>query len=292
MPVYNGERYLRGALGSVREQTFADFELVAVDDGSTDASRKILESAARDDARIRVLSRPNTGIVGALNDGLHLCRADLVARMDCDDIAAPNRFRIQVDYMREHPECVAVGSRVLLIDSDGDPIRAWPCPLDHDSIDGAHLRGEGGAITHPSAVMRRAALEEIGGYRTECEPAEDLDLFLRLAERGRLANLPSVLLSWRMHLGSTGSTQRERQRNAAFRAVADACARRGLDPPSLDALPGRKEQTELTLRQKWTWWALAGGNIRTARKHAWASFVSEPLKRENWRLMACAIRGR
>lgn len=290
MPVYNGERYLDSALESILQQTFRDFELIVVNDGSTDSSQVILDAAAQRDSRIRVLSRPNTGIVGALNDGLALCRAELIARMDSDDLAMPERFARQVEYMGTHPECVALGTRVLLIDAAGDPISPWSMLVDHESIDRAHLRDDG-AVVHPSVVMRREAVQMVGGYRKECEPAEDLDLFLRLAELGRLSNLPDVLLHWRMHLNSTGSTERERQHRAAVLAITHACERRGLAAPSLQLLPRRSQQTRLGLHQKWSWWALNAGNVRTARKHAWASFVAAPLRSDNWRLMACAIRG-
>src|ERR1051325_1151561 len=107
LPVYNAERYLESALQSVLGQTFSDFEVIAVDDGSKDNSKKILERFAANDPRIRVISRPNTGIVGALNDGLAVARGEFIARMDADDVALPGRFQAQLDYLRGHPDCIA-----------------------------------------------------------------------------------------------------------------------------------------------------------------------------------------
>ena len=122
LPVHNCERYVAEAIESILAQTFTDFEFLIVDDGSTDGTLPILNRFAARDSRIRVISRPNTGIVGALNEILGLARADLVARMDADDVALPVRFERQVRYLDEHPECVMVGSRVTIIDPDGDAL--------------------------------------------------------------------------------------------------------------------------------------------------------------------------
>src|ERR1051326_2264165 len=119
VPVYNAARYLDVAISSVLRQTFSDFELIAVDDGSKDDSKKILEHFSANDARIRVISRPNTGIVGALNDGLAVARGEFIARMDADDVALPGRFQAQLDYLRGHPDCIAVGTAVQIIDARG-----------------------------------------------------------------------------------------------------------------------------------------------------------------------------
>ncbi len=124
MPLYNARRHLASALDSVLAQTFTDFEIIAVDDGSRDDTLDLLRQYESRDPRVRVLSRPNTGIVGALNDGMRLARADLIARMDGDDLCLPDRFEKQVAYLQQHPDCVLVGSQVLLIDPDGEPI----CP--------------------------------------------------------------------------------------------------------------------------------------------------------------------
>src|SRR6266581_3934019 len=99
MPVYKAERYLAQAVDSILDQTFTDFELIAVDDGSRDQSLQILNGYAQKDQRVRVISRPNTGIVGALNDGIAAARAPLIARMDSDDLSLPQRFEKQVTYL-------------------------------------------------------------------------------------------------------------------------------------------------------------------------------------------------
>ena len=116
MTVYNTERYVGEAVGSVLGQTFGDFEFVIVDDGSTDRSTTILKDFAARDPRIRLVSRPNTGIVAAANEGIGLARGRYLARMDSDDVCLPRRFETQVNYLEQHPECVLVGSRVTVVD--------------------------------------------------------------------------------------------------------------------------------------------------------------------------------
>src|SRR4051812_47715917 len=119
MPVYNGAAYLAEAVRSMLGQTFEDYEFVIVDDGSTDRTPRILAEFERQDRRIRVISRANTGIVGALNDGIAAAEAPLVARMDADDVSTPQRLHRQVAYLLDHPEVVVLGSRVIGTDPYG-----------------------------------------------------------------------------------------------------------------------------------------------------------------------------
>src|SRR3954469_1098404 len=108
MPVYNARAYVAEAIDSVLAQTFGDFELILVDDGSTDGSLDILRGYEKRDPRVRVISRPNTGIVGALNDGLKLARGEFIARIDADDASLPNRFEKEIAFLRAHPDVVIV----------------------------------------------------------------------------------------------------------------------------------------------------------------------------------------
>src|SRR5678816_2359139 len=150
IPVYNGARFLATAIQSLLAQTLTDFEIIAVNDGSTDDSKRILDRAAAGDPRIRVLSRPNTGIVGALNDGIAMACGELVCRMDADDISLPQRLEKQVAYLAGHPECVAVGTDVLYTDPEGAPlVRHYP-DEDHEGIVEQLLNGNGGALIHPT----------------------------------------------------------------------------------------------------------------------------------------------
>ena len=180
MPVYNSEPYLRAAVESIINQTFSQWELIAVDDSSPDGSLAILHEYAARDSRIRVLSRANTGIVGALNDGIALARANYIARMDGDDVSLPERLERQVAYLDAHPKCVLLGTHVLRVDPAGLPIGPETQPLDHAGILARLLEGFAGTLTHPSVVIRCSALAAVGGYREQYQWVEDFDLFLRL----------------------------------------------------------------------------------------------------------------
>jgi glycosyltransferase involved in cell wall biosynthesis len=289
MPVFNAERYLAAAVESILRQTLTEFELIVVDDGSTDRSPAILDDFAKRDSRIRIISRPNTGIVGALNDGLKECRADLIARMDADDVSRPTRLALQYDYLQSHRDCALVGSRVLLIDPEGSPIREWVTELSHDEIDRAHLE-RGWPVVHPTVMMRRQLVEQLGGYRKQYQTLEDLDLFLRLAEVGRLANLAEVLLDYRQHFSSICHTQSDRQSAIRDAILQETAQRRGLPPPATVPPPQPKPRSEC--HRLWGWWALNAGHIPTARKHALATLRRLPLSLESWRLTYCALRGR
>jgi glycosyltransferase involved in cell wall biosynthesis len=291
MPVYNAEAYVGQAVDSLLGQTFTDFELIIINDGSTDGTADILEDRARRDPRVRLVSRPNTGYTKALNEALSLARGTYLARMDADDVSLPTRFEKQVAYLRGHPECVLVGSRILTIDPFGSPLYEPNHKLTHDEIEQQLLSGVGWAIVHPVSMMIREHVDALGGYRVSMEPSEDLDLFLRLAERGRIANLPEVLLHYRQHVKSVNHTRYEEQNRATRNIITEAYHRRGIalppgwKPPERDVLPVRKEI------DMWAWVALKNGNVTAARKHALSLIRMAPFSPSSWRLMYCAIRG-
>jgi glycosyltransferase involved in cell wall biosynthesis len=291
LPVHNAERYLRQAVDSVLTQTFPDFEVILLDDGSTDASLRILKQYERQDARCRVISRENRGLIATLNEGLALARGEIVLRMDADDVCRPDRFALQIDYLDRHLNCVAVGGVILLTDAEGMPIVEMFKRVTHDDIDSAMLLGEA-AIAHPTAAIRRTALEKVAGYDSTVPHAEDLDLFLRLAEVGQLANLPEVVLEYRQHLASVGYRFSQTQAESVRRAVERAHVRRGVRRTNCEPeWPLEKAEELWAVHQKWGWWALAGRNLKTARKHAWEAFKCRPMNAQTWRLLACVIRG-
>lgn len=291
MPVHNTMRYLDEAVGSIRAQTFENWELIVIDDGSTDGSLTVLERPAAADSRVRLISRENRGIGATRNECLGLAHSEYFAAMDSDDISHPERLARQVEYLDSHHDCVAVGTRVRLIDPDGAEIRDWSDYVTHEEIDRAHLAGHGGAMTHPASMFRRQTLVDLGGYLSEFEPAEDFDLFLRLGEIGKLHDLPEVHFSYRQHPQSAGHARRERQHAGARRAIQEAHARRGLPIPQLPDPANDKVATLADVHRKWAWWALKGRNTGTARKHAWHALLFAPASSANWRARYCALRG-
>ncbi|HWB11859.1 MAG TPA: glycosyltransferase [Pirellulales bacterium] len=289
MPVYNAEPYLGEAVESILRQTYVDFEFIIVDDGSTDRSREILENYAARDARITLTSRPNTGYLRALNEGLALCRGEFVARMDADDVALADRLRRQIAFLDSHPECVMVGSALLRIDADGDVLCEERLPETHEEIEARLLRATG-AIGHPAALIRRRALVDVGGYREPYYGAEDHDLWLRLAERGRLANLPDALLKCRVHPENFTFVNEERGRAAVRAALTDACRRRGLPFPA--ELVSVRPQSALERMRAWTRSAIYAGHYATGRKHALALWHQDPWHADSWVLLIHALLGR
>lgn len=291
LPVHNGGAYLNAAIESVLAQSFTDYELLLLDDGSQDGSLECMKQHAALDARCRLHSWPNRGLVATLNEGVRLARGQILLRMDADDLCRPERFAQQIAYLEGHPECVAVGTQVMLIDPDGQPLRPFIETMGHDEIDAAHLAERGGAIAHPAVAIRKAAVLRVGGYRAGFPHAEDIDLFLRLAEVGRLANIAEVLLDYRQHAGSVGYRQAAQQRDSAARSVTEARQRRGLPiltkPRELCSVPA----TIADLHRMWGWWALAGRNLATARKHAFKAVTRRPFDLDNLKLLLCALRG-
>ena len=225
MPVYNCGPYLDEAIRSIRAQTFTDFEFIIVNDGSTDNSLETIQRHAAEDPRIIAWSRPNGGYATALVEMASVARGRILARMDGDDVAMADRFKNQVDLLRACGDVVAVGAQCWRIDVSGARLGSMPAPLAHEAIDAVNIRMGGGGIAHPSAMLRRSAFDRIGGYRPQFEPAEDGDLWLRLAEIGRLANLENVGLLYRIHSGQTSRRVLERLISVE-RAVREAAIRR------------------------------------------------------------------
>src|ERR1035438_6976532 len=194
MPVHNGAPYLREAMASILSQTFADFEFLIVDDGSSDPSAEIIRSFR--DPRIRLVSNgANLGLVETLNRGMLLARGCYLARMDCDDISHPERLALQVSYMDMHDDVAVCGSWIKAFGSQRF-VKRYPLTDDHIR---AHLLFEN-ALAHPSVMMRRDVfiLERLF-YDGNHAQAEDYELWTRVPGSFKFANLDRILLYYRKH---------------------------------------------------------------------------------------------
>jgi glycosyltransferase involved in cell wall biosynthesis len=286
MPVYNTEQWVGDAVRSILAQTFSDFELIIIDDGSTDGTLQAVRRAVSDDPRVIVMSQANTGIVGALNAGLAQARGEFIARMDGDDLCDPRRFELQIERLRSEPQLVALGTCAIAIDPAGRLLCPADVPLTHEKIEKGHLTGES-RIFHPSVMMRAAAVKRAGGYRDLC-PVEDFDLWLRLGELGFLANLPQRLFTWRRTATGLLASHARRRVDVLRHVMEEMWKRRGLpgQPPSLQArLMSRGE-----LFRQWGWMALNAGERSTARRYALRSVVAQPMGLDSWWLLAHALR--
>jgi glycosyltransferase involved in cell wall biosynthesis len=289
IPAYNAQRYLVDAVQSMLAQTYGDFECIVVDDGSTDRTSQLLADLASRDPRVRAMRVPHAGIVEALNAGLYAARGELIARMDADDISLPQRLEKQIQFLDSHPEVVALGTKVILVDPYDSPLWEIDVKVDHVQIEDELLRGNGWAVFHPSVVIRKSALDKSGVYRPEYQWSEDLDLFLRLAQCGKIANLPDVLLRYRQHFASVNRTKLELQMRRVERLLVDAYRRRGINmPPDFHFRPPAPLPPFEQVRA-WGRRAIINRNFRAARRHALAAVRFSPLSYDSWSLMYHAV---
>lgn len=199
IPVYNRERFVDEAIQSVIGQDFADFELLIVDDGSTDRTPEILRAWAQRDARIVVITSPeNQGVSAALNVGLRHARAPYIARLDSDDIMMPGRLRAQADLLDSQPEVVLASSAYETMDVDGNYLGTWRGDEPHEVV--TYLLNFYCIVGGHGQVMYR--LSEVlaeGGYALAYPSSEDYDLWVRLLRRGRILTLPLIGMKQRHH---------------------------------------------------------------------------------------------
>jgi len=219
MPAFNAGIFISEAIESIQQQSLQEWELIVVDDGSTDETASIVEGVVRNDARVRLLRLPHVGIEGALNAGLDAARADVVARMDADDICQPDRLEKQVKYLHEYPEVgvVACGVRLISREEGSQGLKTyvdWVNALQtHDQISFGQFIDA--PLIHPSVCFQKELVTKHGGYRQGDFP-EDYELWLRWLHAGvRMEKLPDVLLEWRDHSGKLTRTD-ERYREEAL----------------------------------------------------------------------------
>jgi glycosyltransferase involved in cell wall biosynthesis len=203
LPVRDGMPFLEHALRALERQTLIDFEVVAVDDGSTDGSGEQLDRWAERVPRFRVLHRPPSGLVATLNAGLENCRAPLIARIDADDVCHPRRLELQLAVLESQPAVGVVSTAVRFfprsrVERGFVLYERWLNSLrSHEQM--ARERFVESPVAHPSVMVRRELVDRVGGYRDVGWP-EDYDLWLRLFEAGvRFAKLDRPLYFWREH---------------------------------------------------------------------------------------------
>jgi glycosyltransferase involved in cell wall biosynthesis len=207
MSVYNGGEFLQDAIGSILGQTFSDFEFIIIDDGSTDATPNLLRKIS--DSRVRVLSQPNRGLVASLNRGIKEARAEIIARMDADDISEPTRLAKQLDLLKAKTKIGIVGCafRMFTIDNDaGAPIK-YVMSFDEDIKRALLVRNP---YAHGSIMARKSVLLAGGGYQ-EDGPIEDFALWARLIPTTEFAGLEEVLYRWRINPGGISQSKAAEQ---------------------------------------------------------------------------------
>lgn len=256
MAVRDGARHLDEAVRSMLAQSFADWEFVIVDDGSTDETGAMLERHRLADARIRVVPQPAQGLPQSLNRGLRMARGTYVARMDADDVSREDRLAAQVAAMDALPEVGVCGSWIETFGMGPPAIRRYP--LDDASIRSWMLFES--VLAHPSVMVRRDVLERHGlAYDSAMPHAEDYDLWVRASRVTKLANVPQVLLRYREHALQVVRKHEALKHQTARRIRAGQLAGLGLAP----------SEEEANLHEAISLWRVDATRASMAAAHAW-----------------------
>ena len=212
---YNGERHLTEAVQSILDQTFSDFELIIVNDGSTDASLAILKHF--DDHRIKILiNEQNLGIAASQNRAIATATGEYVALMDHDDSALPQRLQMQVSFLNEHQDIAMVGSSCVCIDEQSRVLSVQTYPTEQIVLKWDPLL-RGCPFVHTSLMIRRSAIEAVGGYSGNYQYAGDYELISKLSDTHKVANLAEPLVRWRLHGESASRRNAEELSDEAMR---------------------------------------------------------------------------
>jgi glycosyltransferase involved in cell wall biosynthesis len=231
MAAYNAEPWLVETIDSILQQTYPHFELLIVNDGSSDRSGEIIDEYAARDQRVKPIHHPNWGLCASLNHAIGLARHEWIARMDADDLMMPNRFERQVAFVQEHPDVTVSATLAHIIDSQGN--LHWKTST--DLVDRAayeRYRRENRIMPlyHNTVFMRKSAIEATGGYRPEYYPAEDMDLWDRIADDtdNLILIQPEHLVAYRIHESSVSvAATRTQYLNLRWLKHSTDCRRSG-----------------------------------------------------------------
>lgn len=232
MSVYNGEKYLKEAIDSILNQTFADFEFIIVNDGSTDSSLAIMQGYH--DERIRVIDNgDNIGLTKSLNKAIKQALGEYIARQDADDVSLPNRFEEQIKYLGEYPEVALLGTSVYRID-------------EHEKVLGVILPSTKpgkslfklNQFSHGSIMFRKVVFDRLGGYNELFKYAQDYEFWLRISRHYQVRNLKQLLYKLRFHRESIGATRREE--SLLYHLLATRMATSELNEAMLEAIRDKK----------------------------------------------------
>jgi glycosyltransferase involved in cell wall biosynthesis len=275
MPAYNEERFIGEAIESVLAQTCSEFELIILNDGSNDRTLEIVQSYAQRDSRVHVVSHSNIGIVSTLNRGLALAANEWVVRMDADDVMMPNRLERQMAFVVEHPELAVASSWVKHIDSEGRIIAKNSSHLiTHEAVQELYMGNKLIGISHPASILRRSAVEAVGGYRSKFRITEDSDLWIRLLEAGhKILVQPEYLLKYRIHGGSV-SVSRARFALRELRWLKDCMFRRRRGEPELSW------EEFVALRRALPWYSLLNAERKDTAKALYKAAVFQFARRK------------
>lgn len=250
IPIYNSGRFLEESLNSILNQSFEDFEIIIVDNGSTDDSRVLENKYKKKDKRIRIIKLVKPNVQIAMNEGFRVARGQYIARMDADDISFKDRFRIQVDYLDKHPDIYLIGGSAVVIDEEGN--RLGILPKYDNSIRIAKKLRKSNCLIHPSIMFRNT--KEFF-FREKFKTSEDYELYLRmLTSNKKITNIPYFLIKYRVSRKSFVSTMPNQE--FYFKKAREFYYQRiesgkddyeNLSPPKQDSFPKNYERDSLNL---------------------------------------------
>ena len=254
MPAYNAAPYIREAIDSVLRQTYHDYELLIINDGSTDTTKDIIESYT--DKRIRLVSQENKGIAKALNTGLQLAKGELIARFDADDICLPGRLENQFSFMEANPGCIVTGSEAEFISENGEHLFNFKC-FAYTNEEIKKIIYNTCPFIHTAVIYRKSAVLKAGGYPEDAHNFEDHLLWIQLCTYGSYYNLPFPLVKVRYNPAS--ATMDEKWRGSRFRRLKQRILLRGTvtreEGEELEAILEKQDKEKI---KKGSYYALCG----------------------------------
>lgn len=273
MPAYNAAPYIAEAITSVLQQSFTNFELLVINDGSTDNTENIVRNFT--DGRIRLINQPHSGVAAALNLGLLNATAPLIARFDADDICYPQRLQRQFDFFQSYPHYVLIGSDVNYADENGEHLYKYTnTAYTHEAI--SNYVVSDCPFIHSSVMYKKAVALELGGYDAKAHTFEDYRLWLQFITKGKVCNLNEPLITVRLNPGSV--TVDEKLRGRRFAEL-----KREMLFAAIISGPQEEELLRILQSQSFGSFKKYSYNILVAKKYLWNNY--QPAKaRENVRL--------
>lgn len=235
MPAYNAEKYIGPAIESILSQTFTNFELIIVNDASTDNTLSIIKKYARKDKRIRYKSnKKNSLIAYSLNVAIRMAVAPIIARMDGDDISVPTRLEKQLTILKKQKNVAVVGANLTVVDTKGRTVSKREYPTDSVSLKRLMFRYS--PFSHPVVMFRKNVFDEFGGYRTDIFPCEDIDLWFKIASKYQFASINEPLLIYTLIQNSSSHKKLRKLEMLTFRIRWNAVRNLGFRPSLYDII--------------------------------------------------------
>lgn len=248
MPVYNGGEYLEESIVSIIAQTFEDWELIVVDDGSTDDSASVIKRYAESDSRIKYhANEKNLGLIATLNKAIALCTGAYIARMDADDVSMADRFEKQYRFLEDNKDIAMCGTDAILIDSAGNSTGKIS-GLETDEYLRVNLLFTT-SFVHPSMMIRTGVLKE-NLYDNAYKHAEDYELWCRIARKHKVANLPRSLLKYRWHTANVSVVNQKAQEDIKQKIIREQLLSIGLNPSEEELYLHRVSYRQYDIKEK------------------------------------------